>query len=113
MKKNPLVRVKLRSPSIRTKKSPSKRLLDRRKRTMKAPPGYWANPTAAPEREKAEQLIARAIASIAEHKRARPGSLAHQGALSFAQGMTFLAKELGLLSRASYDSYITTLKNLY
>ena len=43
-RKNPLTRVKVKSPSMATKKAPSKRLTARRKATAKAPAGYYANP---------------------------------------------------------------------
>lgn len=42
---NPLTRVKVKSPSQRTKAAPDARLLKRRKTTQKAPPGFYANPT--------------------------------------------------------------------
>lgn len=41
---NPLTRVKVKSPSYRTGKAPSKRLVQRRKSTKDAPAGYYANP---------------------------------------------------------------------
>jgi hypothetical protein len=41
---NPLTRVKVKSPSKATKAPPTKRLIDRRKVTQKAPPGFYANP---------------------------------------------------------------------
>lgn len=44
LKKNPLSRVKLNSPSMATGEPPSKRLKKRRKDTQSAPPGYYANP---------------------------------------------------------------------
>jgi hypothetical protein len=43
-KANPLTRVKVKSPSMATKKAPTKRLTARRKATAKAPRGYYANP---------------------------------------------------------------------
>jgi hypothetical protein len=43
-KSNPLTRVKVKSPSMLTKKAPTKRLVARRKRTARAPAGYYANP---------------------------------------------------------------------
>ena len=43
-KSNPLTRVKVKSPSYRTGKAPSKRLITRRKSTKDAPAGYYANP---------------------------------------------------------------------
>lgn len=45
-KKNPLTRVKVNSPSMATGQPPSKRLIARRKKTAKAPPGIYANPKA-------------------------------------------------------------------
>lgn len=47
LKKNPLSRVKLNSPSMATGEAPSKRLKKRRKATQNAPEGYYANPAAA------------------------------------------------------------------
>lgn len=41
---NPLVRVKVNSPSMATDEAPDDRLLDRRRRTAKAPAGFYANP---------------------------------------------------------------------
>lgn len=43
-RKNPLTRVKVSSPSMLTKKPPTKRLKARRSATNKAPAGYYANP---------------------------------------------------------------------
>ena len=42
---NPLTYVKVKSPSRATKEAPSERLIARRKKTAKAPAGYYANPT--------------------------------------------------------------------
>lgn len=47
-KGNPLTRVKIKSPPQRpagNKSAPSKRLIKRRTRTVKAPTGYYANPS--------------------------------------------------------------------
>lgn len=41
---NPLKRVKVNSPSMASGDAPDGRLLDRRKRTAKAPAGFYANP---------------------------------------------------------------------
>lgn len=41
---NPLVRVKVNSPSMATNEAPDDRLLNRRRRTAKAPAGFYANP---------------------------------------------------------------------
>ena len=43
-KANPLTRVRVNSPSMATGDAPSKRLVKRRKKTAKAPAGYYANP---------------------------------------------------------------------
>lgn len=43
-KKNPLTRVKSTSPSMATGEPPSKRLIRRRKKTARAPAGFYANP---------------------------------------------------------------------
>lgn len=48
---NPLTRVKVNSPSMATDEAPDARLLDRRKRTAKAPAGFYANPL-KPSRER-------------------------------------------------------------
>ena len=45
-KKNPLTRVKVSSPSMRTGEPASRRLKARRRATVKAPEGYFANPLA-------------------------------------------------------------------
>lgn len=42
--RNPLTRVRVNSPSMATGDAPSKRLIKRRKKTAKAPAGYYANP---------------------------------------------------------------------
>lgn len=46
VKRNPLSRVRVSSPSQRTGAAPSKRLKSRRKATQRAPSGYYANPIA-------------------------------------------------------------------
>lgn len=43
--KNPLTRVKVKSPAQRGGAAPDERLTKRRKATQKAPPGFYANPT--------------------------------------------------------------------
>lgn len=57
-RKNPLVRVKVGSPPQRpagSKGGPSKRLRERRKRTQRAPEGYYANPVAPMDRRGAQE----------------------------------------------------------
>ena len=43
---NPLSRVKVKSPSMRDGEAPSDRLVKRRKKTTRAPEGFYANPAA-------------------------------------------------------------------
>lgn len=51
--RNPLTRVKVKSPAQRGGAAPSERLTKRRKVTQKAPPGFYANPT--PRLSRADQ----------------------------------------------------------
>ena len=51
MKRNPLSRVRIKSPSMATGDDPSPRLVKRRKKTARAPAGFYANPLKpSPER---------------------------------------------------------------
>jgi hypothetical protein len=52
-RKNPLTRVKVKSPAQRGGAAPDARLTKRRKVTQKAPPGFYANPT--PRLSRADQ----------------------------------------------------------
>ncbi|TXH49686.1 MAG: hypothetical protein E6Q97_22245 [Desulfurellales bacterium] len=54
--KNPLTRVKVNSPSMLTKKAPSKRLVARRKKTERAPKGVYANPVVGVHVDRKKQL---------------------------------------------------------
>ena len=55
-KSNPLTRVKVNSPSMRTKEAPSSRLKTRRKKTARAPEGYYANPGKRTRAQWAEEI---------------------------------------------------------
>lgn len=66
-RKNPLTRVKVKSPAQRGGGEPSPRLTKRRKVTQKAPPGFYANPT--PRLERADQPSQR------EHFNAKTGKM--------------------------------------
>jgi hypothetical protein len=70
-KPNPLTRVKANSPSMATGDAPSKRLVKRRKKTAKAPAGYYANPLTRVKRNSPSMATGKAPSKRLVKRRAK------------------------------------------